>query len=252
MQFRHKPPRAIILAAGRGSRLGALVEDRPKCLIEFGGKALLEWQLDALAAAGIDEAVVIVGFNGRRVEEKLEGRAGIRTIHNPFYNVSDNLASLWLAREHFEGDVLVLNGDTLVSGDIVRTLLEQGEEGINVTVDRKDAYDDDDMKVLREGRQVKAIGKTLTQANAESIGMLLFRGSGTDLFRRTMTEMMYDPASLGRWFLSVVDQLAKQGAVSSVDIEGRRWAEVDFPPDVETAKALVASWQEAGGVAVAG
>jgi choline kinase len=243
MSSQPTPVRAIILAAGRGSRLGALTVDSPKCLLEFGGKPLLEWQLDALSEAGIAEIVVIVGFNARLVETMLEGRPNVRTLHNPFYEVADNLASLWMARELFEGDVLVLNGDTLVSADIVRRLLSEGRGTINVTIDRKPDYDTDDMKVWLEGDRVQAIGKQLTQANAESIGMLLFRGEGTRLFRQTMAEMMYEPDTLKRWFLSVIDHLARQGDVHAVDIQGAPWSEVDFAADLITAEALVAGWQ---------
>ena len=54
--------KAIILSAGQGSRLGHLTDDRPKCLIEFGGKSLLDWQLDTLAANNVEQAVVVTGF----------------------------------------------------------------------------------------------------------------------------------------------------------------------------------------------
>ncbi|MDO6414914.1 phosphocholine cytidylyltransferase family protein [Sphingomonas sp. BIUV-7] len=239
--------RAIILAAGRGSRLGELTQDRPKCLLELGGQSLLEWQLEALEAAGIAEIVVIVGFNARRVEARLEDRGNVTTLHNPFYEVSDNLASLWFARDYFEGDVLVLNGDTLVSAESVRRLVERGAAPINVMIDRKPAYDADDMKVLLDGNRIRAIGKTLTDADAESIGMLLFRGDGTGLFRQTIKEMMYETSSLGRWFLSVIDQLARKSDVCAVDVAGEGWAEVDFPADIVIAEALVATWKRRSG-----
>jgi choline kinase len=73
--------------------------------------------------------------------------------------------------------------------------------------------------------------------------MLLFRGDGTGLFRQTLTEMMYEQATLGRWFLSVVDHLAQRGDVHAVDIQGAAWSEVDFPADLATAEALVAGWR---------
>ena len=57
--------KAIILSAGQGSRLGHLTDDRPKCLIEFNGRTLLDRQLDALAANGIEEVVVVTGFRNK-------------------------------------------------------------------------------------------------------------------------------------------------------------------------------------------
>ena len=94
--------KAIILSAGQGSRLGHLTDDRPKCLIEFNGRTLLDRQLDALAANGVDEAVVVTGFRDDQIEAALERRrlAGqgpaVRTVFNPFYKVADNLGSLFM------------------------------------------------------------------------------------------------------------------------------------------------------------
>src|SRR4029077_4420092 len=93
---------AIILSAGQGSRLGHMVDDRPKCLIEFNGRSLLDRQLDTLEANGVPEAVVVTGFHDDRVEELLGRRSGgpsVRTVYNPFYKVADNTGSLYMARE---------------------------------------------------------------------------------------------------------------------------------------------------------
>ena len=109
--------KAIILSAGQGSRLGHLTDDKPKCLIDFNGRTLLDRQLDALAANGVDEAVVVTGFRDDQIEAALARRAGgpkVRTIYNPFYKVADNLGSLFVAKDELEGDCLVWNGDTLV------------------------------------------------------------------------------------------------------------------------------------------
>ena len=85
--------KAIILSAGQGSRLGHLVDERPKCLIDFNGRTLLDRQLDTLEANEVHEAVVVTGFRDECVEEALARRSGgpaVRTIYNPFYKVADN------------------------------------------------------------------------------------------------------------------------------------------------------------------
>ena len=68
--------KAIILSAGQGSRLGHLVDDRPKCLIDFNGRTLLDRQLDTLEANGVHEAVVVTGFHDELVEEAIARRSG--------------------------------------------------------------------------------------------------------------------------------------------------------------------------------
>ena len=154
--------KAIILSAGQGSRLGHLTDDRPKCLIEFGGKSLLDWQLDTLAANNVAQAVVVTGFRDDLVEAMIARRVGgpaVRTIYNPFYQVADNLGSLYLARGELTGECLVWNGDTLVSNALMARVIGNDMPGICVTIDRKPAYDDDDMKVVADpdGR-LRAIG----------------------------------------------------------------------------------------------
>src|SRR5436853_5458915 len=172
--------KAVILSAGKGSRLLPLTADRPKCLIDLSGNSLLEWQLDALQRGGLRDIVVVTGFRDDLVDAVAERREGVRTLFNPFYHVADNLGSVWMARGEFDRDMLLLNGDTLVSGPLLATVLGADTGPIAVTVDEKADYDADDMKVLREGDRLLRIGKALQPGgyNAESIGLLAFRGEG--------------------------------------------------------------------------
>src|SRR3982751_3358790 len=152
--------KAIILSAGQGSRLGHLVDGRPKCLIDFNGRTLLDRQLDTLQANGVHEAVVVTGFHDELVGQAIGRRSGgpeVRTIYNPFYKVADNTGSLFMARDELAGDCLVWNGDTLVSNALMARVLGNGHPGICVTIDRKQSYDDDDMKVVEEAGRLKAI-----------------------------------------------------------------------------------------------
>jgi choline kinase len=247
--------KAIILSAGQGSRLGHLVDDRPKCLIDFSGRSLLDRQLDTLAANGVDEAVVVTGFHDDKVEEALARRSGgprVRTIFNPFYKVADNTGSLYMAREELRGDCLVWNGDTLVSRTLMQRVVENGRQGICVTIDRKDGYDDDDMKVVEAGGRLKAIGKRLSEGvNAESIGLLAFRSGGAEQFREAIEGAMRTPEGTTIWYLRVINQIAQGGDVWTLDIQGEEWGEVDFPPDVESARELTARWDASGKAAAA-
>ena len=247
--------KAIILSAGQGSRLGPLTQDRPKCLIDFNGRTLLDRQLDALAANGVGEAVVVTGFHDGLVEEAVAARSGgprVRTVFNPFFKVADNTGSLYMARSELAGDCLVWNGDTLVSDGLMRRVLDNDRSGICVTVDRKDSYDEDDMKVVEAGGRLTAIGKRLEGGvNAESIGLLAFRGGGAERFRDAIEQAMRTPEGTTIWYLRVINQLAHSDEVWTLDISGEEWGEVDFPPDVEDARALTARWDSARKAAAA-
>lgn len=239
---------AILLSAGQGSRMLPLTAERPKCLIEFSGRTLIEWQIEMLARGGVRRIDVVTGFMTDLVEEVLDRiddpRVSITTRFNPFYKVADNLGSCWIAREAMEGDFLILNGDTLVSEAIVRKVQEDSGWPIAVTVDVKDGYDSDDMKVEREGDRLLRIGKTLTaaQSNAESIGFLAFRGDGSTLFRDAVRRAMRTPEGVQHWYLKVIDSLAPSGKVGTVSIEGEEWGEVDFLNDIEFATTLTDRW----------
>jgi L-glutamine-phosphate cytidylyltransferase len=242
--------KAIILSAGQGSRLGHLVDDRPKCLIDFNGRSLLDRQLDTLQANGVTQAVVVTGFHDELIQEAIARRSGgpeVRTIYNPFYKVADNTGSLFMAREELTGDCLVWNGDTLVSNALMKSVIDNGRAGICVTIDRKDGYDDDDMKVVEDGGLLKAIGKRLPLAtvNAESIGLLAFRAGGAERFRDAIERAIRTPEGTTIWYLRVIHQIAQEVEVWTFGIEGEEWGEVDFPPDVEAARALTERWDEA-------
>lgn len=238
--------RAIILSAGQGSRLLPLTENQPKCLISFSGKSLIEWQIEALTANGITDIAVVTGFRTEMVEEQLARLPGVtvRVLFNPFFQVADNLGSCWIARGEMDRDFIILNGDTLISPDMVAKLIAEAVAPITVTIDIKPSYDEDDMKVNRDGNRLVAIGKRLTpeESNAESIGMLAFRGEGPRIFREKIETMMRTPDGVKRWYLRAMDELAPTGVVGVVSIEGMDWAEVDFPADIETARALTARW----------
>ncbi|MFL6740250.1 MAG: NTP transferase domain-containing protein [Sphingomicrobium sp.] len=248
--------KAIILSAGQGSRLGHLVDNRPKCLIEFSGRTLLDRQLDTLEANGVHEAVVVTGFHDELIEQAIARRSGgpsVRTIFNPFYKVADNTGSLYMAREELSGDCLVWNGDTLVSQALMTKVVGNGRSGICVTIDRKaDGYDDDDMKVVEEGGRLKAIGKRISEGvNAESIGLLAFRSGGAEQFREAIEAAMRTSEGTTIWYLRVINKIAQGGDVWTLDIAGEEWGEVDFPPDVDNAQALTARWDAAKKAAAA-
>jgi len=247
--------KAIILSAGQGSRLGHMVDDRPKCLIDFNGRTLLDRQLDTLEANGVREAVVVTGFHDELVQGAIAARNGgpaVRTIFNPFYKVADNTGSLYMAREELSGDCLVWNGDTLGSNALMSRVVGNERSGISVTIDRKESYDEDDMKVVEEKGRLKAIGKRLKEGvNAESIGLLAFRSGGAERFRDAIERAMRTPEGTTIWYLRVINHIAQTDDVWTLDIAGEEWGEVDFPPDVERARELTAGWDAAEKAAAA-
>jgi choline kinase len=218
----------------------------PKCLLTVRGKTIVEWQIDELHKCGIEDITVVVGYNADKVENLLQRRYGsnkIRTCCNPDYATTDNLISCWMVREEMTEDFILLNGDTLFEAPIVESLLNSPAAPITVTINLKDVYDTDDMKVSLEGNRLLHVGKDIPQdkIHGESIGMILFRGSGPMLFRNGLEKAREDQSCSRRWFLSVIDEIAGQGTVSTCSIKGLAWCEIDFPADLQQAERIVAA-----------
>jgi choline kinase len=240
--------RAIILSAGQGRRLLPLTQDSPKCMLEVQhGVSVLEFQLRVLAACGVKHASVIVGFNADQVEDRLTRRpvAGIaaRTVYNPFYRLSDNLATAWLARSEMESEFILLNGDTLFAPKALALLLASPTAPLTLAINQKDQYDDDDMKVsLGDDGRLLAVGKTLSPetVHGESIGMMLFRGDGPRVFRRALEAAIREPEALGLWYLSVVNGLIDSLDIRTTRINGLWWAEIDSPEDLALVRETLA------------
>ena len=246
------PPRAIILSAGQGSRLLPHTENTPKALLDLSGRSMLEWQLRGLAEAGVREAVVVTGFRDDQIDRAVALHAPpelrVRTLYNPFYKLADNLASCWMARAEMDGPFLILNGDTLFEPEIARRLISAPPAAITVTIDRKPAYDADDMKVWTEGTRLKAIGKKLTaqETNGESIGFLRFESAGAAAFVAEIERTMRTPEGPGLWYLSAIHRLANAGVdVRVASIEGLQWGELDFPADLARNREIAAGWTAA-------
>ena len=239
--------RAIILSAGQGKRLLPLTADAPKCLLAVQDDvSVLEFQLQTLAACGIGEVSVIVGFGAELVDKALRMRPvpglTVRTVYNPFYAQSDNLATAWLARSEMSDDFLLLNGDTLFTAEVLNRLLASPDAPLTLTINVKDVYDDDDMKVsLKDGTRLTAVGKKLSadQVDGESIGLMLFRGSGGQAFRTALETAIREPEALKLWYLSVINRLSDSLRIETADITGMWWGEIDSSDDLtEVRKAL--------------
>jgi choline kinase len=236
--------RAIVLSAGQGKRLLPLTASRPKCLLEVrDDQSALDFQLSSLERCGIKHTTVVVGFGAEYVEHSVaESRFGemeVTTLYNPFYTITDNLATCWIARLAMTDDFVLLNGDTIFEDDLLCRVLDAPQEPIAVTVDRKPEYDADDMKVtLDTDGRLLAIGKQLPlhTVDGESIGMLRFCGTGVQTYRDALNLAMRQPESLGNWYLSVVNDLAQKVAVQTVSIEGLWWSEIDSPEDLDAVR----------------
>ena len=241
--------KAIILAAGQGRRLKPLTERIPKCCLLLDGKSMLEWQIEALAANEVEEIVVVTGFGRRAVDDVISHIQDIpvRTLYNPFYSQSDNLATCWVARTEMTESFLLINGDTMFEFALLQRLLgNTNAYPITLATDQKSQYDEDDMKIIADQERLLRVGKRLDpeHVNGESIGMVVFNQTGADAFVHQVEQLMSGPEGLASWYLSAIDDLAQAEQVGICSINGHSWCEVDDLDDLAFAQNAVGTWRQ--------
>ncbi len=240
--------RAIILSAGQGRRLFPVTRDLPKCLVPVDGeRSVLEVQLRTLAAHGVREAVVMGGYGIEKVERFASAQTipklSVRVRYNPFFDQADNLITAWLASRDFEGECILLNGDTLFEGDVVGRLLASPPNPVTIVVNVKPSYDDDDMKVRVQGGFVRAIGKDLDaeEAHGEAIGMTLLRGAGTTALREAFDQLVRRFGQQRAYYTTAIGELARRELVRACSMEGLWWGEIDSLEDLEAVRRGLAA-----------
>ena len=231
--------RAIILAAGQGTRLLPFTRDHPKCLVPVGGKPILDHQLDALHANGIDDVVVIGGYRIERLEQHLSHRPAARRpglLCNPFWPVANSISSVWTARALIDRDLCLLNGDTIFSARLIAGALAGAKPGVNLLVEPTEDFQLDDMLVAVTGdARVTAVGKALPEGEARhrSLGFIMAMGMGPFLYAEALEKVICAEGGHGRFHHAVIDHLAWDGVVHAVESGGPDWIEIDRPEDIQ-------------------
>lgn len=235
--------RVIILAAGKGERLMPLTNNTPKSLLELAnGTSVLESQLLSIHAAGIRDVVIVTGYLTEQIEAKInkysqEYNLEFQIVYNPFYDVSNNLISLWQAKHYMNEDFIIINGDDIFKDSVIKGLINHDKnQQLCMVIDRKETYDPDDMKLIIEKYRVLKIGKIIPEnkANGESIGMIRLLGDGKEWVIKTMERMVRKKENLHVFYLEIFQELINQGTMMGYyEVDADDWAEIDFHPDLE-------------------
>jgi len=232
--------KAIILAAGHGSRLLPLTLTTPKCLVEVGGRAILDHQLDAVSAAGFDGAVIVGGYRIDQIDAHLAGRDGglpTTLVFNPFWSVANSIGSVWAASAYLDSPFALMNGDTLFDAAILRGARARSAAGVTLVVEPLEEPGLDDMLVEADGERVIAVGKHLVghQATDRSLGLIL--SAGGTAYAEALRAVIGEPDGLHAYHHAVVRRVAERSGVRALRIApDLRWQEIDRPEDI-------AQWQ---------
>lgn len=240
----------LVLAAGAGRRLRPYTDTLPKALVPVDGETtILDISLRNLAAVGLTDVVVVVGYRAEAVQARqadLEERYGVTLtlVHNDKAEEWNNCYSLWLAREHFAQGALLVNGDTVHPDSVERTLLsaarQDGAAGVLLALDAEKKLDEEEMKVtLDEAGLMRRITKLMDPADAdgEYIGATLIQAhAAQDLAAALERTWQRDPDLYYEdGFQTLVDS---GGQVGVAPIGSVPWVEVDNHDDLARAREI--------------
>jgi choline kinase len=231
---------AIIMAAGKGSRLGKITGDKPKSFVEIENRKLIEYNLDMLAKYHINDIIIVTGYKSEEFEELLKERSNIRFVFNPFYDMTNVLSSFWFGQEYLIDDFIYMHADTLCDTLIFEDLL--GAEGDIVLPTEFKECDEEAMKVRLKDDTVFEINKKMntSDADGEFIGIAKICGKCIPKLKQVTNQLMKEKQFSSFFEVALQEIIDKELCkVTTISINGRFWCEIDFEEDYERAKANI-------------
>jgi histidinol-phosphate/aromatic aminotransferase/cobyric acid decarboxylase-like protein len=240
---------AVILAAGKGSRLGALTEKNTKCMLEVNGKKLIDLTLKKLQAVGIDNVIIVVGYQKENLVSYLgdcKYDLNIKYVENPIYDKTNNIYSLFLAKDYLiNEDTLLLESDLIYDQEILNGLILDERPSLAV-VDKYQSWMDGTVVTLDKNNKITSFvpKKFFNYEYLDSY----YKTVNIYKFSKEFSKTTYVPfleaysKALGNneyyeQVLRVVLELEKQ-ELEAYPLDGEKWYEIDDIQDKDNAEVL--------------
>ena len=236
--------RAVILAAGRGKRLAPMGWDRPKCLLEFGPRSLLDNIIASLLENGIDRVALVVGYRQELVLEAMRRHpVQCDVVVNPEYAETNTINSLHRARAFLNEDFLYFNADVLFDRRIVARLL--AHDGCAFAIDEGACGQEEVKVIVDDDRRIVRIGKALApqECLGEFIGIGKFSRAACPDLLEALRDYNEERNQRNLFFESAVDDIVGQHVFLAVSIGRLAAIEIDSPEDYRAAGELWDSGQ---------
>ncbi len=231
--------KALILAAGLGSRLAPITDDRPKSLVPVNGTPILFRQIDCLKENGIDDITVVSGYRADALESAVRAAyTGINIIESRDYASTNNMYSAYIARSAVEGGpFLMMNADVFFDASVIRALLDFEHEDAIVT--DIDSYLEESMKVVEKDGRLVEISKQIPRERAlgASIDVYKFSSAAGKAFFDKCREYIEIKGEVKKWSEVALNNILPYQDFKACPLVGR-WYEIDNHDDLKAAEAL--------------
>ena len=232
--------RALILAAGLGSRLAPITDSIPKCMVAVNGKPILFQQIDCLMQYGVRDITVVSGYLGDVLETAAaQAYPDVEVVRNVDYERTNNMFSalLGLRRCGLDGPLVMMNADVFFDPEVVGGLLSY-EAGDAVVVD-VGRYLEESMKVVEKDGRLVRISKQVPPEDAlgASIDVYKFSPAGLAAFEAACRHFIEERGELGLWSEVALDRAFADAAFRACPLSGR-WFEIDDLDDLAAAESL--------------
>ncbi|WP_461615725.1 phosphocholine cytidylyltransferase family protein [Clostridium sp. Marseille-QA1073] len=223
--------KAIIVAAGLGSRLGDLTKDTPKPLLKIGEDTIIERNINTLKKNGIEDIGIVVGYKKEKIMELLGD--SYTYIFNPFYENTNNMASLWFAKDFVRNSNFIYCHSDIIYEEYILKKLLNTKGDIVLSVEEK-RCDGEAMKVLLTDNTFVKSSKdiSLEKAYGEWIGMARFSHTGWNLYFKYIEELLYNK-NFKVYDTEAMNNLVKDyiGFIKISSFTNLKWYEIDFYED---------------------
>ena len=234
--------KALILAAGFGSRLAPITDNLPKSLVPVNGTPILFKQIDNLHENGIFDITVVSGYKAEVLQSAvLEKYSDIKIIESVDYATTNNMYSAYIAKDAIgEGEFLMMNADVFFDASVITSLLAfENPDAIVVDIGR---YIEESMKVVEKDGFLVEISKQITPERALgcSIDVYKFSKEGGQAFFNKCKEYIEQRKELKKWSEVALNDILPEQHFKACPLVGR-WLEIDNHDDLEAAKSLFAN-----------
>tara|TARA_B100000315_G_C14586641_1_gene593374 strand:- start:2854 stop:3615 length:762 start_codon:yes stop_codon:yes gene_type:complete len=228
--------KAIILAAGQGSRLKNLTKEIPKCMVTIGKKKIIDYQLDALIENNIRDVVIVVGYQKEKLisyikNNKYSSLMNVLFLDNEIYKKTNSCYSLWVAQDHMKNGYIHLNSDLIFHPDLLRELLGQNSSGMIVDHVRKN--EDDMVRGMINNNYITKINKTgnLDHPDCIIVGPIYFSKSDVSYLIDELNKEINNGDITNACYL-LFDKILDRINCTPVFSDGLFWKEVDTQDDI--------------------